>query len=199
MVKIQQSLLIVLLLILINSIKSIEKNEKQIYVVHDKLTCQEKDKTGKCINCHNHFFLKDGECHRCTDRSCLLCSSKNCFKCHDSFYLESSGNCKKCPPKCEKCHDNGKCVHCESFYSLVDGQCIDIYSDRLLSMNQFLIVLVVFSAVFCFFGFKINQGFERAAYGHSFEMQHQEGNKPYKPVGVGGAASFFDEEEPLNS
>ena len=49
--------------------------------------------------------------YQCSE-NCIQCSSLVCTKCKDSFYLDSSKQCKPCKSQCKTCINSSECTSC---------------------------------------------------------------------------------------
>lgn len=108
----------------------------------DKLVLE----NGKCINkCKEGEVLVNGECKRCTDPKCKVCSSYDldeCYECKDDFFVDNkkcvnkcpngkyydkdSKKCEDCKANCKKCTSKDNCTECKNGfypYLTIDGDC----------------------------------------------------------------------------
>lgn len=95
----------------------------------------------KCVNpCPRKTTSVNGECVRCNQQSCAVCSPNDpnvCLECEEDAFLyqglcvDKCGDgtfvfektCKDCDPKCEKCTDEKTCIDCKDNYFLDEGEC----------------------------------------------------------------------------
>ncbi|ELP91924.1 protein serine/threonine kinase, putative [Entamoeba invadens IP1] len=89
--------------------------------------CGECTSTSVCTSCFDEFYLKENECHKCSEKShCMVCSknSDTCTTCFDRYYPNITG-CALCETKnCKECDSTtGECSACVNGYYLDNKMC----------------------------------------------------------------------------